>query len=512
MNSRAGLFAATTTLLLVGGTLLCPQEAHAARKPVVTDLVQVGISFDKDAAVVGDPATLWPRACQQLGEALKTGAGPWNFGLFNRHECLSWDDRPSVASLSEDSWLVVVHFGRDRVDVSLFWSNFGKDRMAFSEMAGKAPLVHLADPEYARTVAAGLLDRSPFLSAVETEALRRPAAGGDSLIPPPPSQLQIFSVEFDDSTRTFLAKRVATATRSSDTSGPLAWQLDGEIPAGPKLYAMSASGRGSMAAALARSHATLAKELDETAGQEDGFTLSNPAAAIGSAMASGYVGLRHGRSLMADPLTGQVGFYGVFVELRGAPLKGLVFYHDVWPSVDVTPDPATGAGTSVATSFSSSRTLLGWSFGLAPGMVVDRLSFVPKLGVTSIRNDIEIFSRGGISFQETFESKSALSYGLEVAAEWRTDLFTSRGWLARDASVGSGGKGPDAVEVVDSRYGIDLFIDGPRLRSLGRRASLSFLVFGLMEQVAFTKSDPDAAVKSIDYDINYVGGGVALAY
>jgi hypothetical protein len=498
--------------LALGGFMLCMAEARAARMPVSTDRVQIGVSFEKGAAVAGDPATLWPEACGQLGEALKTGTGPWNFGLFKRYECSPWDDRPSVAHLEDNSWFVLVQFGKDRSDVSLYWSPFGKEPMAVTEMAGKAPLVYLADPDYAHSVTAQLLDKSPFLSVVDASVLRPATGGGATKIPSPPRNLLIFSAEFDDSTKTFFAKRVAGATRSSDAPGPIAWQIDRELPAGPMLFAMASEGRGSMAAALSKSHTDLANELDEVAGKEGGFTISNPAAAIANAMTSGYVGLRHGRSLMTDPLTSQVSFYGLFVELRGAPLKGLVFYHDVWPVVKVTTDPATGAGNSVATSFSSSRTLIGWSFGLPPGMFVDRLSFVPKLGITSIRNDIQIFSRGGLSFPESFVTDSALSYGLEVAAELRTEFFTSRGWVARDASLQSGGKGTDAVEVVDSRYGVDFFLDGPRLRPLGKRASLSFLLFGLREQVAFTKSDPDAAVKSINYEINYVGGGVALAY
>jgi hypothetical protein len=227
-------------------------------------------------------------------------------------------------------------------------------------------------------------------------------------------------------------------------------------------------------------------------------------------VASGFVGLRYGHSIFQGQVIEDMSFIGLLVELRGSPLDGLRFYYDIWPETK-------GDAEAGAVHFDGSRVVFGWSFGLDLSTFIDRVDIVPKIGRWSVKALFREPLPTGVGSEDiTFEVKNSLSLGLEAGIEKELSPILARGWMSRDFGYNPLQKGATTT-VTNTRAGLDALIRGPSYGLFGRPVNLSFLVFGFYENVALEKDldEADPAVIVIDrieYDVGYLGGGIALSW
>ncbi len=497
-------------------------SAFANRIPVHTNEVEISLDYDPADGRQHDLESVWAKACKQLGKALERNSGPWGFGLFSEHDCLPWDRQLAVdanSSKSSDVWLVRLRVRKDKTTISMHWPPAGTQALGTVDINSKLALNHLTSEAFAKIIAASLLDSSPILTQISsdgTESRRRrgPEIVDDKVLnlPDPPSSLRIFRLDFDEGKKIFLPKSLGVAKISQESDGTQEWQIEKIQPTEGPVYAIAEAGRDSMSTQLQNAKENAVAHLDRKAEDDGKLNFSIAKAALQSSTAAGYIGLRYGKSLDSDPLTSQIGFYGLFVELRGAPLNGLVFYHDVSPKVKIAPVSNSPAGSAIVKSFSSSRTVFGWSFEYEPKRFIDVIDFVPKFGRSSNSSDIMVFTTANNATTERFESKSSLSLGAEIGIWFLRKNFDARLWHARDFGLSAGGADSDSSDIFDTKYGVDVYFKGQKIPSFGRRASLSYLLLGLSEHVELKKKTSATSVNGINYDLTYLGGGVALSY
>lgn len=497
-------------------------SAFANRVPVHANDVEISLDYEPAHGGLHELESVWPKACKQLGKALERNSGPWGFGLFSDYNCLPWDRHLAAdvnSSKPSDLWSVKIRIRQEKMTISIHWPPAGTQALASVDISSKLALNHLTNEAFAKIIAASLLDRSPILTQIGsggTESRRRRSTEivEDKALnlPDPPSSLRAFHLDFDEEKKIFLPKSIGFARISRDSDESPDWQIEKtKITEGP-FYAIAEAGRGTMATRLQNAKENAVAYLDRKAEDDGKLNFRIAKAALQSSTAAGYIGLRYGKSLDADPLTSQIGFYGLFVELRGAPLNGLVFYHDVSPKVNIAPVSNSPAGSAIVKSFSSSRTVFGWSFDYEPRRFIDLIDFVPKFGRSSNSSDIMVFTTANNATIEHFDSKSALSLGAEIGIWFQRDSFDARVWHARDFGVSTGSSDSDSSNIFDTKYGVDVYIKGQKIPSFGRRASLSYLLLGLSEHVELKKKTYGTGVNGIDYDLTYLGGGVALSY
>ena len=497
-------------------------SAFANRIPVHTNQVEIFLDYDPAKGGLHELESVWPKACKQLGQALERNSGPWGFGLFSEHDCLPWDKRLAAdanPSKPSDPWFVTISVHQEKTTISMHWPAVGTQALATVDIGSKLALNHLTNEAFAKIIAASLLDSSPVLTRIDSVGSERRRRRSSEIfeeqslnLPDPPSSLRVFRLDFDEGNKIFLPKSLGIAKTSQDSDGAPDWQIEKMTPTEDPVYAIAEAGRGAMATRLQNAKEKAVAYLDRKAEDDGKLNFSIAKAALHSSTAAGYIGLRYGKSLDGDPLTSQIGFYGLFIELRGAPLNGLVFYHDVSPKVNIAPVSNSPAGSAIVKSFSSSRTVFGWSFDYEPKRFIDLIDFVPKLGRSSNSSDIMVFKTANNATIQHFDSKSALSLGGEIGIWFQRKSFDARLWHARDFGVSTGSSNPDSSNIFDTRYGVDVYFKGQKIPSLGRRASVSYLLLGLAEHVELIKKTSGSGVNGINYDLTYLGGGVALSY
>lgn len=484
----------------------------------------VVLAADAPATLAADE--LWDDACAMLADKLAPGKGPYGFGVFPAHSC-------HRGKTDAAGWQLRVSQKDGKATVALYAEAKGKPLAQTSFEAKEHTLRFLGDEDFAELVAADLLDQlpaalrvAPSLYSESDRTVSLPVRDGKSSfgLPPPPAKLALYELEPVDGTRGFRARKLAEAKRydrktksapgrRAKVEGELVYKLSTKTPlelGDRQVWAHSAAGRRSngkaLKKALKEAEVALAARFDSLLGKVGLLSLGN---IVSGSVSSGFVGLRYGHSIFRGAVIEDISMIGLLVELRGAPLDGLRFYFDSWPTVNADAD----AG---AILFKGSRAVFGWSFGLDLGGLVDRVDLVPKIGRWSVRTVFADIDENGERIEVPFDVSGALSLGIEAGAESSFDWMLMRFWVARDFGYNPFDKSKTTT-VTNTRAGLDALVRGPVFGLFGSPVSLSFLGFALYENVDLRKKksedeEESVTIDGVTYNVGYLGGGFALAW
>ena len=495
-------------------------------------------------------------ACNAIGNAMMLGNGPWGLGAFGSFSChlgsskLSGPDRTG-------NWRLVIVDGQQRVSFAIQYRP-GKSAMEVVKI-GLAPSKYLfkyfKDDEFMDLLAYALQDAMPMAMIVTRARIsgqspafsgRYPRAGRSPKfkydVMPAPENLTLYRLRFDATSQLWRSEVVGQAKLSGVTAPTPRKRRDSQVLVGGlatydtsraveaalvdgPLFAHDARGPGSMRSELARQIKEAQSSLESAAksGQLDDFIRTGRSGMISNLLASaaaGYVGVRYGREVL--PGAGQLGrlinktsMFGLLVEVRGGPVKGLRYYYDQLPATKVDLDGVSGP---VQASIGFSRHVLGFSWEFSPGFLVDYVTIDPKLGLWTFNATLPsaLADTGEVSEVHAFNLGRTFGLGIEVGLEKRASWYTLRGWYALNtglALIKSGGK------VTSNRFGIDAFwTAGPVVPIFGASLHTGIMGFYNYESVTLTAATTAAAaegestISGISYTAGYAGGGVVLQW
>lgn len=498
---------------------------------------------------------LWTEGCAKIGDALLAGKGPWGYGAFKSFGCYRGKKHVAgdVNEAKADAWTLTVVDGVDEVGFTI--SRRGKKIAQVRMPPSEYTLNFLEDAEFADLIAFSLLDAMPMalrISSTTKESGKDKFAGrhwsaGTSKafkydVPPPPVELVLYRLSWDRKRGLWRSQVVGTASRGKVVApkqtkekkktllvgGSVEYVSSVDLAAagstGP-LWAQDAAGPGSRQAELQNALREAHLVLDAAAKTGQLATFLDEGAGLVTSLlqsaASGYVGLRYGIQVL--PSEGQLGrlldktsIFSLVAEVRGGPAKGLRYYYDKLPETKATLAAEDGSDERALLAFS--RHTLGFSLGIDPGYLVDRLTVDPKLGMWEFHARLPTSQNedGKVLRSDTFEIGRSFSLAAEVGAELLSEWYTLRGWYAIDTGFSllkSGGR------VTSNRLGIDAyFTAGPVFGVFGlpmKTALLAFYVYEAVSIEAAKTEDPapgEDKISGIDYSTGYAGGGVAISW
>lgn len=528
-------------------------------EPVVTDHVQIILDTKaskkkpmskKERSAYHEVFRL---ACDKIGRSLLAGAGPWGFGIFNSFGC--YRGNKFLGGVNQKSkWQVLVTDSAQSIAFeALYFSSAGtKVELArVSYPPSKSFFKFFADDEFTDLVAFSLLERMPMGALVFKARVggtppqfngRYIRAGRGSSFkydtPDPPGELTLFSLEWDEPSKTWRSAVQGTAkkmkivkpnkkTRKSRLRGgsvvyEVTEALALTLAKGP-LYAQSSAGPGYQSEDLDEIGEDALEKLQAADNQGRLLDFINGRITgvldkILDTAASGYVAVRYGKQVLTgDEMLNKTSIFGLLVEVRGGPLQGLRYYYDKMPKVELARKLADGGG-EVQTSIESARHVLGFAFDFRPGFLVDKLTVDPKLGRWNFKAVLptEKNLNGDIVSIRTFDLGNTFSTALEVGAEMLANWYTIRGWYSIDSGFSllkSGG------QVTSNRFGIDAyFTAGPSFPIFGIPFKTALLAFFFYEDVALklgrleTPQPGETAIEEVGYEGGFAGLGLGVTW
>lgn len=495
----------------------------------------------------------WKKTCEQLGKAMTAEKGAWGFGAFGTYGC--YRGKKKVAGIEKaGKWTLSIVDGSKEVTFAM---QHNKEEIGRISMPPSTATVQFfQDDEFTDLVSYAIMDSMPMGMLVTKAGIKgsppqvtgRYWRAGKSKdfkykVPPPPENLVLYRLTFDETAKTWRSNVVGTAKKlrvdepkpvkkkkaTTLVGGNVIYETQPAVAdalsAGP-LWAQNAEGPGARKAELEAIIKEAQLNLDAAA--QNGQLLEFLKGRVGSIVtslfdtaASGYVGFRYGLSVL--PAEGDLGKLikstnriGVMVEVRGGPVKGLRYYYDKMPEKKLEIDLADG--TTDTASIASARHTLGFSVDFNVGFIVDRITVDPKLGMWEFNARLPSATddNGVVTQMSDFNLGRTFSTALEIGVEQLSDWYTLRGWYGIDTGfslIKQGGR------VTSNRLGIDAyFTAGPTFPLFGVPFKTALLAFYMFEHVNLTSGDDEdlepgeSTVEGLAYDSGYAGGGVAITW
>jgi hypothetical protein len=490
----------------------------------------IGGSPDKESEAV--PMD-WKKSCKNLGNRLRVGKGPFGFGMFANYSCFLGAEKISGKSGDFD-WVLEVKIAGN--EASFIIKN--KDRIeARQALSATVSLVrYLQDPGFCDDIVFGLMRSLPVLMAAAPNVQSKGHFGRGISISDatnlssarfePPPDLILFHLSYNQNLKVWIPEEFGKATLryydkakfsqndGGKSRGRVFWDVS--LSAAPvknePIWAQVKEGRGQlMEESKVNAKIQTAYDLLEVKfGKRKSTLFGSVTSYLVDSAASGYVGARYGRQFLAgDDLLGNSSFWGLLVEIRSGPLEGLRFYYDEVPKI-------TSQVESGETYLEWSRFTAGMSFGIFPGILIDRIDFVPKIGKWSLSAILPIHTPDQTLRQE-FQVKDRLSLALEAGLEWIGDWYTIRTWASQDQSIVYGNI--DTSGVITSRIGLDTYlIAGPSVKISSGKLKTTLLLFSVLESIKLRAAKGPAEesekfrIDEIDFDSGYAGGGLVISW
>ncbi len=499
--------------------------------------------------------TDWKKTCEQLAKAMTAEKGPWGYGVFGSYAC--YREKTRVAGTEKPAkWQITVTDGAKEVSFVLYRLLADGSKLEMSKVTmppSEYTVQFFQDDEFSDLVAFTLMDALPVGMLVTKPMLKgsppkfkgrhwRAGMAKDFKygVPPPPEELTLYRLSFDEGSKQWRSKVVGSAKKVSVTEpkkkkqkkqtilvgGDVTYETSDAVAAALStgtLWAHNANGPGARATELGdiTKEAQLALDAAAANGQLLDFLkgkITNVLSGLLDTAASGYVGLRYGLQVIpGDELLSKMSFFGLLVEVRGGPVKGLRYYYDKYPETTLKQEGA--GGEMFDTSISSSRHTLGFSVDFNPGFLVDRLTVDPKIGMWAYNATLMVERVEGtesVKRPEKFELGNTVSLALEVGAELLSDWYTLRGWYAIDSGFSllkTGGK------VTSNRFGIDAFFTaGPTFPLFGVPFKTALMAFYFYEDVSISREIEDdlaageVEITEVPYQVGFAGGGVGISW
>jgi hypothetical protein len=496
-------------------------------------------------------------ACDKLGKAMVAGQGPWGFGAFATYGC--YQGKKKVAGTEKPGkWAMTIVDGKKDVEFDVVYTSVAGTKVDVATVtmpASTAFFKFFIDDEFTDVVAFTILERLPMGMQIAKANVkgappqfsgRHARAGkGKSFkykTPEPPEELVLFRVAWDEQAKSWRstvvgkAKKVKVAAPKKKKKGKQVTLQGGEVVyetsdavsqelAQSPLWVHSTEGPGAREEELDGVVREASKLLQTAEDNESLLDFINGGSAgvlddLLSTAASGYVGMRYGlQALSGDPLLAKTSMFGLLVEVRGGPVKGLRYYYDKVPKAEASQplSDSVGGGTT-KTSIESARHVLGYSFDFDPGLLLDRVTIDPKLGMWSFAAELpsEYDEQGKVLATKKFELGSTFSVALEIGLEMLSEWYTLRGWYAIDSGFSllqTGGR------VTSNRFGFDAyFTAGPSFPIFGVPFKTALLAFFVYEDVSLTAGKPkdpqpgEKEIEGVGYSGGFAGGGIGVTW
>ena len=498
-------------------------------------------------------------ACKRLGEAMSVGRGPWGFGVFASFSCFQGKKKVSGPDRAP-RWTMDLIDSPKKFSIKMSYISPDGSRVEVTEIerpGSTSFLKFFLDYEFTDLVTLALLERLPmgmqlaranFRGSPPQFSGRHPRAGKSSSfkyqVPEPPEELILFRLAWDQPAKVWRSTVVGTARKiriekpktkkrrkqfilqGGEVVYETSASIEEHLMQGP-VWAQGSEGPGALSDTFDEMLGSAQMKLDDA--DKNGFLLDfingkslDVLSRLLSTAAAGYVAARYGLQLLSgDPILGKLSRFGLLLEMRGGPVKGLRYYYDKIPSVE-TVQPrsklAIEQSGDFTTSLESARHVLGYSFDFNPGILFDRVTFDPKLGMWSFSATLpsELDTEGNVIDVKRFELGSTFSVALEVGLEVLSHWYTLRGWYSLDngfSFIKTGGR------VTSNRFGLDTyFTAGPSFPLFGVSFKTALLAFFVYENVSLTARDtkvPEAGEKEIqgvEYSSGFAGGGLGVTW
>ena len=459
--------------------------------------------------------TNFKAVCLKLGNSLTAGSGIYGYGFARTFSCF---DGSKILYSNKDSqlsrWLLVLSDNKDKVELTLYYlfakGPAGRRQVAKSVLPpSTGTLKILRKRPVLDLVVLDLVSQTPFMRSLDLvadnksfKARSRPATSKEAVPEPPRSFKIIRAVAKADGLFDIVPIGAADMTEESG-GGNYVWKitLPEKLDTADSYWAYNDSDRSKTRSAV---RGMLEKKLAP-------LDLSWGKAAVGfaNAFASGYIGVRYGKSIMkGEELYAKSAMTGVFMEWRGGPLEGARFYYDAAVRTEVK----DAFGNEFHISWS--RPSVGMAFGFDLRGFVDRLDVTPKIGRMNFDGLLPAQSSfdSNVMIPTRFVVQKATSLGLEVGLETHSFRNLTRLWGGYDfAGLGKSDR------YTSLRGGLDTYFD---LIEFGS-SDLSLLLFALGERISLSrKVNTEAEVptgtgellKELAYNLGYVGAGFTVSF
>ena len=218
--------------------------------------------------------------------------------------------------------------------------------------------------------------------------------------------------------------------------------------------------------------------------------------------ASGYFGLRYGRSLTKGESLLTSDLLGFFFESRGGLISGFRFNHDRAPIKNVNT-------SSSESSFGWSRTQVGLGFGRNLDVpLISWIDVMPRIGVTSLTLKKRDLANEDLSYSMIVNN--ALCTGIEIGIENRATKFLIRGWGLINYSLSS--KLAKTTSVFQYRAGLDVFRDAGDISKYIKFKGLGFITYESNTLKNTSKVKSANSVEELRFPNLYLGLGTVLAW
>lgn len=541
-------------------TLFFLDKAAFAEK-IVADHIQIIFDTKASRKISGSKKEKklfqkdFQRSCDKLGKSLLVGSGPWGFGVFNTFGC--YYGKKHIGGLDRKSkWQLLI---KSKAQSIVFESSFTSSAGTFVELAkisfdaSKSFFKFFADDEFTDIVAFSLLEKMPMgASVVKARISGSPpqfsgryikSGRGSSFkyeTPGAPTDLVLFTLEWSEEAKSWRSNVIGTAKKvkviepsrkkrkSRLKGGSVIFEVDSsamKVLSAEPVWAQNASGPGVLSEELSEVREDALEKLQsaDAQGRLSDFINGKISGVLDQLLdtaASGYVALRYGRqALKGDEMINKTSIFGLLLEVRGGPLRGLRYYYDKMPKVELSRKiVVAGKREDITTSIESARHVLGFSFDFNPGFLIDKITVDPKLGRWNFNAVLptEKDENGEIISVRTFDLGNTFSTALEIGAEMLNSWYTLRGWYSIDSGFSllkSGGR------VTSNRFGLDAyFTAGPSFPIFGIPFKTALLAFFFYEDVSLKLGDPenpqpgDTAIKEVGYGGGFAGAGVGITW
>jgi hypothetical protein len=472
-----------------------------------------------DNQLAEDREKILENFCLQLGELMTRQQGLFGSGVFSTASC-TVNNKTVKAASSTAIWNITTRFSKSKISFIIKYKS--KLEGVFTVSRPKDLILLLSNPDTQKLIAYGIHEKLPALFLVSPGEVRQgkflrtiPANSKlSSTFLTPPSEITLYTLQptISNLWATSAISMGGLATQSKSGQKQFTWQFSPPSnQASTSLYAHSSSGRGGENKKV---HDAMKMALDEL--KPDGDKSTPIAAAIPVELLGagepryGSTGFRYGiQTLTGDQLLMKSQLFGFFTKFNDGYLQGIQLHYDVVPKVEYL-DFSNGVGEQTTVGWE--RATIGYSLGFEPGLIVDRIDFLPQIGMWSFEARLPVvFPEQATLFQE-FKTSGQPIFSGEVGLEGQLAILHYRIYVGKDISLGI-----RKNEKVDSnRLGLDLNLNiFPSWKVLSSPVRLSLLGFYLYESISFGGIEKNSdlnqlKIDSLAYASAHLGGGIVL--
>ena len=453
-------------------------------------------------------------ACSNIGDALLAGRGPQGLGVFKSFSCESSQPEFKMGSPPDSHWHMTVHVKSKKITFALQQIGSKRDvTWEINEIGGGHVIAALGTKEVSQILALKALDLLPAMLADHKIAEKSPLVAPPGIVGLTIAKIRVYSLRITGGDKTnakssggFLANICGTAVfeagslaTDGKTIGAGKWTKPTPVNGKNCFYGHSEEGPGALAAKIDPFLKRVFSEQLLIANSPKKSLMYQ----IAENFSGGYVGMRFGLSVLNESvLLRKSNMVGILTEFRKGFLSGLRLY------IDYAPKARSGDS-----SLAWSRVLIGKSFFTKIDKFGLKVDLTPKIGRWTYKGDLPVSDTVA-----SFNLNGELSLGLEFGLEYETPMFVVRTWTGFDRGFSL--LGIKGRAVTSKRGGVDAFWKLRQKQVLWNiEFSPALLAFAFTEQVDVNNGEVpeytalgEARLNSLEYVVNYAGGGIAVAW